>query len=298
MPAYASIELLKATPLTAHTGSSISGLDLSQPLAPAQAAALLRELDTRGIVLIRGQRLTAEQFVTFGRGLGELAEYPLHNYSPPGLPALLICSNIIENGLAIGYDDAGRRWRMEGAQIKHPTRATLQYAAEVPHKDGVPMGDTLFASTSRAYAALEPALSQQLQGMRAVVLNDVNRRRRSMPHYADAGLSQIFQKGVEHPVVRTHPQTRQKCLYVSEGGTARICGMNPRDSDALLGELYQHMARPEFVYRHAWQAGDVLLWDNSSIQHRTLGDFQLPLRRVHYRAQLKNKPGDALHLGT
>jgi taurine dioxygenase len=279
--------LFTVTPLTPHFAPEIIALDLSRGVGKPAVAALLNVLDTRGVVVLRGQSLTPETFAMFGRSLGELAENPLRQFAPPGAPELLICSNIIENGAALGYDDAGRRWRMEGAQLKTPTRATLAYAAEIPLKDSVPLGDTCFANTRMAYDALEPTLRQQLHGARAVALNDVNRRRRAMPYYADAGLSQLFQRGVEHPVVRTHPHTRQKCLYISEGGTARISGMNARDSDALLGELYRHMARPEFIYRHPWQAGDVVLWDNCSVQHRTIADYALPLRRLLYRAQLK-----------
>jgi taurine dioxygenase len=279
--------LLAQALLTPQFASEVTGLDLARSIGPSAAAALLDALNTRGVLVLRGQRMTPQQFANASRSLGELAENPLRNYTPPALPELLICSNIIENGTAIGYDDAGRRWRMEGAQLKIPTRATLQYAAEIPLQNNC---DTLFASTRLAYDALDPLLRQQLHGARAVALNDTNRRRRAMPYYADAGLSQLFQRGVEHPVVRTHPHTRQKCLYVSEGGTARISGMNHHDSDALLKELYRHMERPAFIYRHAWRTGDLVLWDNGSVQYRTIADCEAPQRRLLYRAQLQGLP--------
>lgn len=272
-------------PLTPDFASEITALDVSA--VKAAAPALLDALNTRGVVVIRGLALTPQQLAGFARALGELADNPLRQYAAPGVPEVLICSNIIEHGTAIGYDDAGRRWRLEGANLKTPTRATLQYAAEIAPQGS---GDTLFGSTRLACDALDPLLRQQLHGARAIALNNANRRRRAMPYYADAGLSQIFQRGVEHPVVLTHPHTRQKCLYVSEGGTARICGMNHHDSDALLKELYQHMARPEFIYRHAWRAGDLVLWDNGSVQHRTLADAEATLPRLFYRTQIKGDP--------
>lgn len=278
--------MFTVTPLTPQFASQITGLDVSSGALRAAAPALLDALNTRGVLVVRDAHLTPQTFAAFARCLGELAENPLRNYAPPGLPELLICSNIFENGTALGYDDAGRRWRIEGAQLKTPTRATLQYAAEIPAANG---SDTLFASTRLAFDALEPLLRQQLQGARAVALNNANRRRRAMPYYADAGLSQLFQRGVEHPVVRAHPHTRQKCLYVSEGGTVRISGMNHHDSDALLQELYRHMERPAFIYRHAWRAGDLVLWDNGSVQHRTVADGDPTQRRLLYRAQLQGQ---------
>jgi taurine dioxygenase len=282
---------LNVNHLTPHIGAEITGLDLSRGLGRSTAAELLRVLDACGVVIMRGQQLTAENFVAFGRNLGELSAHPLEKFAKPDFPELLIDSNIFENGEPIGRADAGQRWRIDGAHLKTPYRATVLYAVEIPVKDGIPLGATRFASTAAAYDALEPALRQQLQGIRAVHIHGAGRKKRSTPYFPDSGLTQGFQRGVEHPVVRTHPHSGRKCLYVNPLTTSHIRGMNDQDSAALLDQLYQHMARPEFVYRLPWQVGDVVVWDNVSTQYCTEGDYALPLRRLLYRAWVKGAAG-------
>lgn len=280
MPAFAATEL---TPLY---GVKFTGLDVSQPLARSAAAELLRALDTQGVVVLRGQKLSAKVFMAFARSLGEPVAHPLNVHARPGMPELMVHTNITENGNAIGYSGTERQWRMEGAQFAEPYRASLAYAVEIPVRDGTSLGDTQFCNTAAAYDALDPALRRQLIGLRAVHPYGAGRKRRATPYFADSGLTQIFKRGVEHLIVRTHPRTRRKCLYVSQGSTSHICGMNDRDSANLLAQLYRHLAQPQFVYQHQWKVGDVVLWDNAVIQYRTADDYE-PLRRLHYRTQLK-----------
>lgn len=274
-------------PITPHTGAAVTGVDTTRPLDHAVAAALLRELDTRGVLVMRAQLLTPAKFVAFARALGELAVNPLHKFASPECPEITLHSNLIENGMPIGYTDSGQKWRADGAHLKTPWRATLLYAAEIPMADGTALGDTFFANTAAAYAALAPALQTQLRGMHAANPYRPGQKRRTIPFYMDAGLSQAFRRGVEHPVVRAHPVTGRRSLYVSQACTSFIRGMHDQDSDALLEEICQHMARDEFLYRHAWQPGDVVIWDNAFIQHRTVCDYALPQRRLIYQTQLK-----------
>jgi len=274
-------------PLTPHSGAAVSGLDLSRAPDHAVAAALLRELGKHGVLLIRQQQLSAAQFIAFCRALGELAVQPLHKFAHAEFPELLLHSNIVDNGAPIGYTDSGQRWRMDGAHLKMPPRATVHYAVQIPVENGTPRGDTCFANTAAAYEALAPALQTQLRGMHAANPYRPGQKRRAIPFYMDAGLSQAFRRGVEHPVVRTHPGTRRKSLYVSQACTSFIRGMHDHDSDALLAQLYAHIARDAFIYRHQWRRGDVLIWDNHFIQHRTECDYALPLRRLLYQAQIK-----------
>jgi taurine dioxygenase len=234
--------------------------------------------------------LTLQQIEAFSRSLGALAAHAQPQRSPHGHPEVLIQSNIIEHGQPIGYPDTARHWQSLGAHLKTPYRATLQYAVEIPARDGVALGDTLFASTQAACEALDPSLRQQLTGMRAAHVQRAAHKKGALPYFPDAGLTQIFRRGVEHPVLRTHPHSGRKCLFVNAATTSHICGMNDRDSDALLAELYAHIARPEFVYRHAWQAGDLVLWDNASTQFLTEADYEWPLRRLLYRVVIKDTP--------
>lgn len=275
--------------LTPRFGAEITARDLTQNSAPL-ATEILRLLDIHGVLLIRGQQLTLSQFEAFSRSLGTLASHAQPHRSPPGHPDVMVQSNIIEHGQPIGYPDTARHWQSLGAHLKTPHRATLQYAVEIPLRDGVALGDTWFADTRAACDGLAPALRQQLTGMRAAHVQRAAQKKRSTPYFPDAGLTQLFRRGVEHPVLRTHPHSRRKCLYVNPLTTSHICGMNDRDSDTLLGELYAHLARPEFFYRHAWQAGDLVLWDNAATQFRTAADYELPLRRLLYRTVIKASP--------
>ena len=268
-------------------GVQISALDVTCTLDKAATRDIVHLLNTRGLVVIRDQQLTPEQLVTFSRSLGELNEHPLEKFAARGFPALMIHSNIIENGEPLGLAETGQRWRIDGAHLKTPYRASLRYAVEIPAQDGVALGDTWFASTAAAYDALEPALRQQLQGMHAIHMHGAGRKKRSTPYFPDSALTQGFRRGVEHPVIRTHPHNRRKCLYVNPLTTSHIRGMNEQDSSALLDQLYEHMAHPEITYRHQWQVGDLVMWDNCMTQYRTANDYELPLRRMLYCAQIK-----------
>ncbi len=282
--------MLTASPLTPHFGVKISDTAWSGTLNPHTAAELLRLLDTHGAILIRGQKLTPEGFLNFSRRLGELAAPPERNAAHANHPELTLLSNIIENGVAIGIADSGTQWRMDGAHLKTPYRATVQYAVAVPDKDSVPVGDTCLASASAAYDAMAPRLQQQLLGLRAVHIHGAGRKKRATPFFPDSGLTQIFRQGVEHPVLRSHPVTGRKCLYVNRVSTSHLCGMNDGDSDTLLEQLYQHLDQPKFHYRHSWRVGDVLIWDNCATQHRAVADYAWHQRRLLYRAIVKGSP--------
>lgn len=254
------------------------------------AAALLKLLDTRGVLVLRGQTLTPAQFIAFACALGELASDARNAFGVPEFPQLTLHSNLLEDGVPVGYHDAGRHWRMDGAQRKLPYRATLMYAAQVPGDHERKFGDTEFADTAAAFDALDPALQGQINGMRAMHPHGAGRKWRTRPYFPDSGMTRIFHGGEEHPVIRTHPHTGRKSLYVSRGGTSHIIGMNEQDSEALLDQLYRHIERNEFIHRHVWQTGDLLLWDNAFVQHRSADDYALPLTRLAYRTQLKGAP--------
>ena len=198
---------LQVVPLTQHIGAEITGVDFSREPDSATTDAVLRVLDERGVVIIRDQQLTLEQFMAFSRALGPLDVHPLRKFSKPGFPELMINSNIIENGAPIGLADAGRQWHTDGAYLEVPYRATVLYSVEIPVKDGVALGDTLFASTSAAFDALGAELKTKLTALRGVNCHGVGRKKHSKPLDLEDNLKARIQKGIEHPVVRTHPNT-------------------------------------------------------------------------------------------
>lgn len=276
--------MLDAVQLTEHIGTEVRGLDLAAGIGDAVAAQLRDTLARRGVLLIRGQSMDVGQFMAFSRQMGPLAIHSLNQFSKPGFPELMVNSNIIENGKPLGLADAGRDWHTDGAYRDVPYRSTILYSLEIPIEGGRALGDTVFVSTARAYDELDEPMKQRLAGLQAVHSHGVAREKRGHGHKFDGSLMKEIQKGVEHPVVRTHPDTGRKCLYVDEGTTLKIAGLPEEESQALIATLLAHVLQEDrFGYRHNWRVGDVLLWDNCSTLHKALGDYALPMRRLIYR---------------
>ena len=281
--------MFKIKRLAPALGVEIEGVDLSKPLVESAMQEILGALDREGVVLMRKQHISIDDFMRFSKGVGPLAIHSLKQYSKPGMPELMVASNIIENDKPIGLADGGQHWHTDGSYLEKPYRATILHAIEVPMKDGVALGDTMFASTGAAYDALEPDMQQRLSELRALNCHGVARNKRGKDLALEAGQREHMLKGVEQPVVRTHPYTGRKCLYAHRGSTARICGYDDAASDELLEMLFEHVIKPEFIYRHNWRVGDILMWDNCSTQHCAIGDYDLPLRRLLYRTVVQGQ---------
>ncbi len=246
-------------------------------------------LHQREVIFFRNQQLTPEQHIAFSRRFGELEHHVRKDCCRPGFPELFVVSNVVENGRPIGSQDAGLFWHSDLCYLKEPSRGSLFYAREVPRDaDGKPLGDTMFASGSAAYAALPDTDKHTLAGLKAVnsYAKGYYRDRNSGPRKPLTEEQKMRTPDVEHPIVRTHPYTGRKCLFLNEGYTSSIVGMSEPESHALLARLFEHSTRPEFVYRHQWRVGDFLIWDNCSTQHRAVMDYALPQRRRMERTTL------------
>jgi len=279
--------MLSISPLTQHIGAEIKGINLAGDTSDDAIAKVNATLAERGVVTIRDQHLTIEQFMAFSRRMGPLAIHSLNQFSKPGMPELMVNSNIIENGKPIGLADAGRDWHTDSAYTERPYRTTILYSVEIPVRDGVALGDTIFASTSAAYTSLDDTLKQRLAGLHAVHAHGVAREKRGGGLALEEKQHREIHKGVEHPVVRTHPATGSKCLYVDEGTTARIVGMEAAASEALVKQLLEQVLQPQYLYRHNWRVGDILMWDNCSTLHCALGDYLPTERRLIYRTLIQ-----------
>ena len=281
--------MLQVKRSSAPLGAEILGVDLSRDLDDAVFREIVDRFHEHEVVFFRNQQLTPEQHVAFSRRFGELEHHVRKDCCRPGFPELFVVSNILENGRPIGSQDAGLFWHSDLCYLKEPSRASLFYAREVPlDAQGRPVGDTMFASGSAAYAALPEPEKRRLAGMKAVnsYAKGYYRDRKSGARKPLTEEQKTRTPDVEHPVIRTHPYTGKKCLFVNEGYTASIIGMNAEESDALLDRLVELSTRPEFVYRHQWRVGDFLMWDNCSTQHRAVMDYALPQRRLMERATL------------
>jgi taurine dioxygenase len=269
----------------APLGTEIRGLDLAQPLDEASFRALEELFHDRGVIVFRDQRLSEEQHIAFSRRFGELEIHIAKQYVKASHPEILVLSNIIENGRHLGLHDAGQYWHSDFSFVANPSRCSLLYALEVPVQDGRVLGETLFASAVHAYDTLPDCLKERLEGKRAVH-RYVDRYRKLQETIGREPLSEEQLRrvpDVSHPVIRAHPRTGRKVLFVNEGFTVFIDGMTATESSVLLQELFMHIARQETIYAHQWREGDLLMWDNCLVQHRAVRNYELPLRRLMHR---------------
>ena len=280
---------------SAPLGAEVLNLDLSQPVSDDTFRAIENLFHERGVIVFRGQQLTEAQHIAFSRRLGKLEIHVATDYLRPGYPEILVVSNVVENGRAIGLADAGQYWHSDLSYIASPSRCSLLYALELPSENGRILGETLFASASYAYETLPAELQSQLQGLRAIHRYADRYRKQQAAGGRGAISEEQLAKvpDVLHPVIRPHPVTGRKTLFVNEGFTVAIDGL-PRDqSDALLAQLFAHITRPEFLYTHHWQPGDLLMWDNSLTQHRAVSNYAPPLRRRLHRTTVAGLPSSA-----
>lgn len=273
----------------AALGAEILGVDLSQPMDDATFPHIVALWHEHEVVFFRDQKLTPDQHVAFSRRFGELELHVRKDCCRPGYHELFVVSNIVVDGKPIGSQDAGLFWHSDLCYLKVPSRGSLFYALEVPHDaSGKALGDTKFASATAAYNALPEDTRRKIAGLKAVqsYKKGYYRERNAGPRKPLTPEQEAKTPDVEHPIVRTHPFTGKKCLFVNEGYTASIAGMPGTEGDALLNRLIEHSTKPQFVYRHSWRVGDFLLWDNCLVQHQAITDYKLPLRRHMERTTL------------
>jgi len=273
---------MELKPTGAALGAEICGVDLRRPLRDADRDRLRDALARYGVLFMRGQELDPDAFVQFASNFGEIERYDstLRKYLLDERPEIIVLSNIEKDGKPIGVVDAGTYWHTDRSYVKQPAWSSCLYAIEVPHAaDGTPLGDTEFASMTKAYEGLPADERERLRSLSAwhEYVFRFSEKNDSMP-------------GVRWPVVLKHPLTGALCLYVNQGFTHRILDVPEDEGKALIEKLFEHAKRPEFVYRHQWKVGDLLLWDNYSTQHRATGGYQLPQRRHMWRTTIQGFP--------
>ena len=258
--------------------------DLAQDFDEATFREIEHAFHDNIVVVFRGQTLSNERHIEFSRRFGELEIHIVRKYLLPGFPEILLISNIRDDrGEHIGLADAGFTWHSDTSYRRRPSRCSLRYAKEVPQRDGRPLGDTVFANAIAAYEALSESMKKRLAGLRAIHRYSARRRGADSPRpkLTQAQLEET--PDIAHPIVRTHPYTGRKSLYVTAGECVGIEGMPKDEAVDLIAELDTHCVRPEFLYRHKWQVGDLLMWDNTSSMHLAICDYTLPERRLMHR---------------
>ena len=268
---------LEVRQLAGAVGAEITGANLAE-VDDATVAELRRIWLGAGVAVFREQPLASDAFAAFARRLGEVSEYPFLT----GLADHPEITEVVK--LEHERVNFGGVWHSDTTYLPAPPMATLLIARETPPAGG----DTLFASQAAAYEALSDGMQRLLAGLRAVASSakaEASRTREDrLRDHAREGAPPVYE--AVHPVVRTHPETGRKALYVNPAHTVRLEGMTEAESAPLLGFLFEHQVRPEFTCRVAWRPGTLAVWDNRQVLHNPINDYH-GYRRVMHRITLK-----------
>jgi taurine dioxygenase len=269
-----SYEAIDVRPVTPRIGAEVSGLDLTRPLSNLQLDEVHRALAEHQVLFFRDQKLDLDQHKAFGRYFGDLHIHP-NTPGPEGHPEILPI-----HADAGSKRIAGENWHSDVSCDEVPPLGSILHLHTVPPAGG----DTLFASMYAAYDALSPRFKAFLEGLTATHSGDhVYRRTNALLGLDDR--DKVFPKA-SHPIVRTHPVTGRKALYVNGGFTTHIDGLPKEESRAILDFLFAHSTQPAFQVRFRWQPHSVAFWDNRCVQHMALWDY-FPQVRSGYRVTVK-----------
>ena len=267
---------IRVRPLSAAIGAEIIGVDLREPLDDATFDQILDAWHRYLVILLRGQKLTEEDQVRFAERFGPPAKIHTKQFMQKH-PAVMLISNIREDGKPIGaLPDGEMHFHTDQCHQERPAMASMLYAIEIPSKGG----NTLFANAYAAYETLPSDLKRRIEERKALNAYDYD----SAANIRGGDISSDA-PSYTHPVVRTHPATGRKALYVNRLMTRRIEGLPLQESEELLNLLFDHQERPEFIYEHVWRPGDILMWDNRCTLHART-DFSADERRLLRRVTI------------
>ncbi len=276
---------LEISRLSPACGAVISGLDLRGPLNESTVSDLHRALAENGILLFRRADITPAQHIAFSRHFGPLEEHVIGDFGLPEHPEIFVVSNILEGTKPKGAVYAGQYWHSDLSYMEKPSLGSLLLCREMPQLGG----DTMWANMYQAYDTLSESMKSFLGGLRAI---------HDYSHAYDTYFAHLKERPpltaeqraktppVEQPMIRTHPVTKRKALYVNPGFTKGIVGMPKDESQPILDFLFRHSTRPEFIYRHKWQVHDLIFWDNRCTMHYALADYDFSMRRHMHRTTL------------
>ena len=258
---------IEVRPLSSALGAEVLGADLSHPDDDEQFALIHLALLDHNVVVVRDQKISPADHIAFSRRFGTLEHHVLQQFLLPGHPEILQLSNKHVNGNPIGLQEAGRKWHTDLSYMQIPSLGSLLLALEIPPAGG----DTLFGNLYAAYAALAPETQTRAAGL--MVRHSYedflvrSKQESAGPRPTLTAEQRAKAPAAMHPLVRTHPETGRKVLYVSPSLMTGIEGMDDAEGRSLLNELTDHATQPAFVYRHQWRVDDLVFWDNRSTIH-------------------------------
>ena len=281
---------MKLTPTGETLGATIDGLDLSRNLDEEELAAVMQALGKYGVLRFPRQQLGAAELKRFSAQLGDLEINVAGGYQEPGMPEVMILSNIVEHGKPMGLSDAGQDWHTDMSYSRQIAFANVLYGIKIPVRGGKPLGNTEFCNMHAAYDGLPAAMKRDLDGK--TVLHDFNKfweemRRREGSRRAPLSEAQRKAKPpVSHPIFLEHPLTGRKVLYANPGYSMRINELPQRESDEVLEFLFRHQTQPQYRYAHQWQERDVLVWEDFGTIHNAIPDYLPHEHRLIKRCQV------------
>ena len=278
--------------LSPALGAEVTNFDISKCTDDQFKTIFDAWIEANGVLVIRDAKMTPEQHIAFGSRFGVPGggqrgpNTILGHYYHPDHPEIYRVSNKSLDGLPLGREDAGTYWHSDNSTGVTPARCSLLHAIEIPPYGG----DTQFTSMYLAYDTLSETMKRMLQGLQAVhtLANTIAGGNKTSYGKELVGKLELAKaKIATHPVVRLHPDSGRKCLYVNPGFTSHIVDMHPEESAALLSFLYAHSVQPEFIYRHRYSVNDLVIWDNRCTMHYAVSDYKSFATRYMHRVTIK-----------
>jgi len=275
--------MIEVRRLGPQIGAAIHGVDV-KTIDDAGFAVIYRAWLDHNVVVVPGQQLEIEDFLGYSRRFGVVHPHPSKMTRHPEHPEITVLgvNKFRADGtldMAI-YRRGAEGWHTDGAYDEEPFKATQLHARAVPRTGG----DTFFASMYAAYDALPASLKERLEGRKGAFTYGGRRKATALLNEEDRDWTPVW-----HPIIRAHPETGRKVLFFDPGKILRIDGFDAAESDALIDELTGYMIQPEGQYRHRWEKGDVVIWDNRCSYHRAAGDYPPDEDRIHWRVSIKER---------
>jgi len=270
------------TPLTAHTGAEVTGVDLSRPVDPATRAALNAAWARHHVLVIRDQKYEPGDFINAVQVFGELQPHDKKELHVPGYPAMYYVSN--EQTIPGKRFISGESFHTDHSNHPAPPKATILYPVSLPSRGG----DTQYVNMHLAYDELPEATKRRIDGLKAVHVYQSKYSPRELKPLSADSLRALPPPGL-HPLVRVHPVNGRKALFLNPVRIESIVGLSDDAALDLVAELMAHAIQKKYEYRHQWRYGDMVIWDNRSVLHKANPDYDMNERRYLYRLMLKGE---------
>lgn len=281
---------MKIIPIPETLGARVEDLDLSLPLTSKQTDVLLLALGRHGVLEFPNQSITTAQLKSFSQKFGSLYISPGGRAQAAGFPEVMILSNMVVDGQALGLKDAGQSWHTDMSYAPVIALANILYGTTIPHRDGKPLGATQFRNMHAVYEDLSEDLKKLLADK--TITHDFNKfwdMMRARPGSTRPPLSEKERNArppASHPAFLTHPLTGKKVLYANPGYAIAINGLPKKESDTILETLFERQLDDKYLYTHQWHKNSVLMWDNIGTTHNAVADYGPHEHRYMQRCQV------------